>query len=147
MQLKGSGTRILHLDLAGRGVFVSGGFSMTSKREIKSHWRSATRLVHAGQARSGFKATAEPVYFTSGYIYESAEEAEAAFNNSQPRFVYSRFSNPTVSMFEERMADLEGAEAARGTASGMAAVFAALACQVKAGDRIVSSDALFGSCQ
>jgi O-succinylhomoserine sulfhydrylase len=84
---------------------------------------------------------------TSGYIYDSAEEAEAAFNNSQPRFVYSRFGNPTVAMFEERMADLEGAEAARATASGMAAVFAALACQVKAGDRIVSSDALFGSCQ
>jgi O-succinylhomoserine sulfhydrylase len=120
---------------------------MTSKRETKSHWRSATRLVHAGQSRSGFKETAEPIYFTSGYIYESAEEAEAAFNNSQPRFVYSRFGNPTVSMFEERMADLEGAEAARGTASGMAAVFASLACQVKAGDRIVSSDALFGSCQ
>jgi O-succinylhomoserine sulfhydrylase len=120
---------------------------MTIKRETKSHWRSATRLVHAGQSRSGFKETAEPVYFTSGYIYESAEEAEAAFNNSQPRFVYSRFGNPTVAMFEERMADLEGAEAARGTASGMAAVFAALACQVKAGDRIVSSDALFGSCQ
>jgi len=120
---------------------------MTSKRETKSHWRSATRLVHAGQSRSGFKETAEPVYFTSGYIYESAEEAEAAFNNSQPRFVYSRFGNPTVAMFEERMADLEGAEAARGTASGMAAVFAALACQVKTGDRIVSSDALFGSCQ
>jgi O-succinylhomoserine sulfhydrylase len=120
---------------------------MTSKRETKSHWRSATRLVHAGQSRSGFKETSEPVYFTSGYIYESAEEAEAAFNNTQPRFVYSRFGNPTVAMFEERMADLEGAEAARGTASGMAAVFAALACQVKAGDRIVSSDALFGSCQ
>jgi len=120
---------------------------MTSKRDIKPHWRSATRLVHAGQSRSGFKETAETVYFTSGYVYDSAEEAEAAFNNSQPRFVYSRFGNPTVSMFEERMADLEGAEAARGTASGMAAVFAAIACQVKAGDRIVSSDALFGSCQ
>jgi O-succinylhomoserine sulfhydrylase len=120
---------------------------MASKRETKSHWRSATRLVHAGQSRSGFKETAEPVYLTSGYIYESAEEAEAAFNNSQPRFVYSRFGNPTVAMFEERMADLEGAEVARGTSSGMAAVFAALACQVKSGDRIVSSDALFGSCQ
>jgi O-succinylhomoserine sulfhydrylase len=103
--------------------------------------------VHAGQARSGFKETAETVYFTSGYVYDSAEEAEAAFNNSQPRFVYSRFGNPTVAMFEERMADLEGAEAARGVASGMAAVFAALACQLKAGDRVVSSDALFGSCQ
>jgi O-succinylhomoserine sulfhydrylase len=120
---------------------------MANKREIKRQWRPATRLVHAGQTRSAFKETAEAVYLTSGYIYDSAEEAEAAFNNSQPRFVYSRFGNPTVAMFEERMADLEGAEAARATASGMAAVFAALACQVKSGDRIVSSDALFGSCQ
>jgi O-succinylhomoserine sulfhydrylase len=119
---------------------------MTSKRTTKSNWRAATRLVHAGQARSGFKETAEAVYMTSGYIYDSAEEAEAAFNNSKPRFVYSRFANPTVAMFEERMTDLEGAEAARATSSGMAAVFAALACQVKAGDRIVASDALFGSC-
>jgi O-succinylhomoserine sulfhydrylase len=120
---------------------------MANKREIKKQWRPATRLVHAGQTRSSFKETAEAVYMTSGYIYESAEEAEGAFNNTQPRFVYSRFGNPTVAMFEERMADLEGAEAARATSSGMAAVFAALACQVQAGDRIVSSDALFGSCQ
>jgi O-succinylhomoserine sulfhydrylase len=119
---------------------------MTSKRTTKPHWQAATRLVHAGQARSGFKETAEAVYMTSGYVYDSAEEAEAAFNNSKPRFVYSRFANPTVAMFEERMVDLEGAEAARATSSGMAAVFAALACQVKSGDRIVSSDALFGSC-
>ena len=126
---------------------MSEGVHMTSKRETKPHWRSATRLVHAGQSRSQFKETAEAVYLTSGYIYESAEEAEAAFDNSKPRFVYSRFGNPTVAMFEERMADLEGAEAARATASGMAAVFAALACQLKSGDRIVSSDALFGSCQ
>ncbi|HVO03706.1 MAG TPA: O-succinylhomoserine sulfhydrylase [Candidatus Cybelea sp.] len=120
---------------------------MANKRETKRNWRPATRLVHAGQQRSAFKETAEAVYLTSGYVYDSAEEAEAAFNNSQPRFVYSRFGNPTVAMFEERMADLEGAEAARATASGMAAVFAALACQLKSGDRVVSSDALFGSCQ
>jgi O-succinylhomoserine sulfhydrylase len=119
---------------------------MTNKRKTKSNWRAATRLVHAGQARSGFKETAEAVYMTSGYVYDSAEEAEAAFNNSKPRFVYSRFANPTVAMFEERMTDLEGAEAARATSSGMAAVFAALACQVKAGDRVVAADALFGSC-
>jgi O-succinylhomoserine sulfhydrylase len=120
---------------------------MTIKREIQPNWRPATRMVHGGQLRSQFKETAEAIYMTSGYVYGSAEEAEAAFDNSQPRFVYSRFGNPTVAMFEERMALLEGAEAARATASGMAAVFAALACQVKAGDRIVSSDALFGSCQ
>jgi O-succinylhomoserine sulfhydrylase len=119
---------------------------MISKRKTKPHWGAATRLVHAGQTRSGFKETSEAIYMTSGYIYESAEEAEAAFNNSKPRFVYSRYANPTVAMFEERMADLEGAETARTTSSGMAAVFAALACQVKSGDHVVSSDALFGSC-
>ncbi len=120
---------------------------MTIKREIKDSWRPATRLVHGGQLRSQYKETAETIYMTSGYVYESAEEAEAAFDNSQPRFVYSRFGNPTVSMFEERLALLEGAEAARATGSGMAAVFAALACQLKAGDRVVAADALFGSCQ
>ena len=119
---------------------------MTVKRDIKKSWRPATKLVHAGQLRSQFKETAETIYMSSGYVYESAEEAESAFDNSQPRFVYSRFGNPTVSMFEGRMAALEGAEAARATSSGMAAVFAAIASLVKTGDRIVASDALFGSC-
>lgn len=120
---------------------------MTVTRNIKANWKAATKLVHAGQARSHFKETSETIYMSSGYVYDSAEEAEAAFDNSKPRFVYSRFGNPTVAMFESRMAAIEGAEAARATSSGMAAVFAALACQVKAGDRIVASDALFGSCQ
>ncbi len=120
---------------------------MTVKRDIKANWKAATKLVHAGQLRSQFKETAETIYMSSGYVYENAEEAEAAFDNSQPRFVYSRFGNPTVSMFEARMAALEGAEAARATSSGMAAVFAAIASLVKSGDRIVASDALFGSCQ
>ncbi|MET1029195.1 MAG: O-succinylhomoserine sulfhydrylase [Dongiaceae bacterium] len=120
---------------------------MTVKRDIKPSWRPATRMVHGGQQRSQFKETAEAIYMTSGFVYQNAEEAEAAFDNSQPRFVYSRFGNPTVSMFEERMALLEGAEVARATGSGMAAVFAALACQLKAGDRVVAADALFGSCQ
>ncbi len=84
---------------------------------------------------------------TSGYVYASAEEAEAAFANKNPHFIYSRFSNPTVQMFEQRMALLEGTEAARATASGMAAVFASLMSLVRAGDRVVASDALFGSCQ
>jgi O-succinylhomoserine sulfhydrylase len=110
-------------------------------------WRAQTRMIHGGVLRSDFKETAEAIYLTSGYVYESAEEAEAAFANTKPRFVYSRFSNPTVQMFETRMAELERAEAARATASGMAAVFASLLCQLKAGDRVVSSDALFGSCQ
>lgn len=120
---------------------------MTVKRDIKASWNAATKLVHAGQTRSQFKETSETIYMTSGYVYETAEEAEAAFDNSQPRFVYSRFGNPTVSMFEQRMAAIEGAEAARATSSGMAAVFASIASLVKSGDRIVASDALFGSCQ
>jgi O-succinylhomoserine sulfhydrylase len=110
-------------------------------------WGAQTRMVHGGVLRSEFRETAEAIFLTSGYVYDSAEEAEAAFANTKPRFVYSRFSNPTVQMFETRMAQLEGAEAARATASGMAAVFASLMCQLKAGDRVVSSDALFGSCQ
>jgi O-succinylhomoserine sulfhydrylase len=116
------------------------------KREIRPEWDLATQMVHGGQVRSQHAETAETIYMTSGYIYASAEEAEAAFNNSKPRFVYGRYGNPTVAMFEERMALLEGAEAARATSSGMAAVFASLACLVKAGDRVVASNALFGSC-
>jgi O-succinylhomoserine sulfhydrylase len=116
------------------------------KREILPEWGLATQMVHGGTIRSQHAETAETIYMTSGYIYQSAEEAEAAFDNSRPRYVYGRFGNPTVSMFEERMALLEGAEAARATASGMAAVFASIACLVKAGDRVVASDALFGSC-
>ena len=119
---------------------------MTRDKDVTKGWRPATRLVHGGVLRSQFMETAEAIYMNSGYTYGSAEEAEAAFDNSKPRFVYSRYANPTVQMFEERMALLEGAEACRGTSSGMAAVFAALLCQLKTGDRIVSSDALFGSC-
>ena len=119
----------------------------SSSAAIAQGWRAQTRMIHGGVLRSDFKETAEAIYLTSGYVYESAEEAEAAFANTKPRFVYSRFSNPTVQMFETRMAELERAEAARATASGMAAVFASLMCQLKAGDRVVSSDALFGSCQ
>jgi len=110
-------------------------------------WRLATRLVQGGVMRSPFGETCEGLYMTSGYVYGSAEEAEAAFANIKPRFIYSRFSNPTVQMFEQRMALIEGAEAARATATGMAAVFAALLSLLKAGERVVASDALFGSCQ
>ena len=120
---------------------------MTEDRPEPAKWRPRTRLVHGGQLRSQFAETCEALYLTSGYVYESAEQAEAAFANRVTRFIYSRYANPTLSMFEERMALIEGAETARATASGMAAVFAALMCQLKAGDRVVSSDALFGSCQ
>jgi O-succinylhomoserine sulfhydrylase len=122
---------------------------MSAKRSTTGgvkDWRQQTRLVRGGLARSGFEETAEAIYMTSGYVYQSAEEAEAAFKGEVTRFVYSRYANPTVSMFEERLRLLEGAETCRGTASGMAAVFAALICQLKAGDRVVASRALFGSC-
>jgi len=109
-------------------------------------WRRATLLTHSGLTRSEHMETCEAVFLTSGYVYRNAEEAESAFANDGSRFVYSRYANPTVAMFEERLRLLEGAEACRATASGMAAVFASLACFVKAGDRVVASRALFGSC-
>src|SRR6185437_9066516 len=91
--------------------------------------------------------TSEALFLTQGYIYDSAEQCEARFSGKEPGYVYSRYSNPTVSMFEKRMAALEGAEAARATATGMAAVTTALMGQVKAGDHVVAAKALFGSCR
>ena len=110
-------------------------------------FRAQTNLVRGGLVRSPFDETSEALYLTSGYVYGSPEEAEAAFKGESDRFVYSRYANPTVAMFEERLRLLEGAEACRATASGMAAVFASIMCQVNAGDRVVASRALFGSCQ
>ncbi len=118
-----------------------------SKNENEKSWRLATQLVRGGTMRSGFGETSEAIFMTSGFRYDSAEAAEARFRNEQPGFVYSRFGNPTVEMFEQRMALLEGAEAARATATGMAAVNAALMCQLKAGDEVVSARAVFGSCR
>ena len=109
--------------------------------------RPATRLVHGGTLRSPFGETSEALFLTQGFVYETAEAAEARFKGEDPGFIYARFSNPTVRMFEERMALLEGAEDARATASGMAAVTAALMGQVKAGDHVVAAKALFGSCR
>lgn len=106
----------------------------------------ATKAVHAGTLRSQFGETSEALFLTQGYVYDSAEQAEARFLNTQPGYQYSRFSNPTVTMFEERMAALEGAEVARATATGMAAVTAALLSQLSAGDHIIAARALFGSC-
>ncbi len=110
-------------------------------------WRPATELVHAGTLRSQFGETSEAIFLNSGYVYDSAEQAEARFKGDEEGFVYSRYANPTVAMFEARMCALEGAEAARGTASGMAAVAASLLSHLKAGDHIVSARALFGSCR
>ncbi len=119
---------------------------MGTKKKDSSNWRPATRLVRGGQERSQFDETSEALYMTSGYVYESPEEAEQAFKGEKDRFVYSRYANPTVAMFEERLGLLEGADYCNATASGMAAVFASLGCMLKAGDRVVASRALFGSC-
>ena len=108
--------------------------------------RPRTLLVRGGLKRSQFQETSEAIFATSGYVYDNAEEAEASFKGEKQRYIYSRFSNPTVSMFEERLAALEGAEVCRATASGMSAVFAAIACYARAGDRVVAPRALFGSC-
>ncbi len=112
----------------------------------ESSWRPQTRLVRGGLKRSAFAETSEAIYLTSGFVYDSAEEAEDAFANRVDRFIYSRYDNPTVAMFEERLRLTEGAEACRATASGMAAVFASLACMVESGDHVVGARALFGSC-
>jgi len=117
---------------------------MTNK---KQNWKPATQLVHSGVLRSGFGETAEAIYLTQGYVYETAEAAEARFKGEEPGFIYSRYANPTVDMFEKRMCALEGAEDARALASGMAAVTAAVLCSLKAGDHIVAARALFGSCR
>jgi O-succinylhomoserine sulfhydrylase len=117
-----------------------------SSRPIRT-WRPRTRQVRGGLERTGFSETSEAMFLTSGYVYDSAAEAEASFDGTLDRMVYSRFKNPTVAMFEQRLAEIEGAPACRATASGMAAVHAALMCQVRAGDRVVASRALFGSCQ
>ncbi|MGQ3674807.1 O-succinylhomoserine sulfhydrylase [Xanthobacter sp. TB0139] len=104
-----------------------------------------TRLVHGGTLRSGFGETSEALFLTQGFVYDNAESCEARFKGDEPGFVYSRYANPTTEMFEQRMALIEGAEAARATASGMAAVHAALLCQVSAGDHVLAAHALFGS--
>ncbi|MGZ8299085.1 MAG: O-succinylhomoserine sulfhydrylase [Rhodoplanes sp.] len=106
-----------------------------------------TRLVQAGTLRSQFGETSESLFLTQGFVYDSAEECEERFASATPGFLYSRFSNPTVAMFETRMAAFEGAEAARATATGMAAVTAALVGQVRAGDHVVAAKALFGACR
>jgi len=110
-------------------------------------YRPETRLVQAGTLRSQYGETSEALFLTQGYVYDSSAQAEARFKNEDPGFQYSRFANPTVSMFENRMAAFEGAEAARATATGMAAVTVALQGQLKAGDHVVASKAMFGSCR
>ena len=109
--------------------------------------RPETRLVHSGILRSQFAENSEALFLTQGYVYDEAETAEARFSGKEPGFVYSRYANPTIAMFESRLAALEGAEACRATASGMAAVTSAMLCLVRAGDHVVAGRALFGSCR
>lgn len=108
---------------------------------------SNTNLVRGGLNRSQFNETSEALFLTSGFVYKSAEQAEAIFKGSKKGFQYSRYSNPTVEIFEKRLALLDGSEDCFATASGMAAIFFSLMCQLKAGDHVVSSSALFGSCK
>ena len=118
----------------------------TRQDEGIANWRPQTRAVRGGLRRSDFEETSEALFLTSGYVYPNAEAAEAAFSGTLDRFQYSRFSNPTVSTFEDRLAALEGAEACRATATGMAAVFYSLLALLRAGDRVVAARQLFGSC-
>src|SRR4051812_40434025 len=111
-----------------------------------ARYRPETRLVHAGILRSQFGETSEALFLTQGYIYESSAQAERRFKNEEPGYQYSRFANPTVAMFEARMAAFEGAEAARATATGMAAGTGALLGPLQAGGYPVAPQAAFWSC-
>jgi O-succinylhomoserine sulfhydrylase len=115
--------------------------------EVTSGWRPATRLVRGGTKRTEVGETSEALFLTSGYCYDDAEEAAARFRSERPGMTYSRLQNPTVEMLESRLALIEGAQAARATASGMAAMTGALLCQLNAGDHLVAGRALFGSCR
>lgn len=117
-----------------------------SETTSTKRYRPETRLVHGGTLRSQFGETSEALFLTQGYVYDSAEQCEARFKGQDPGFIYSRYSNPTIEMFERRMIELEGAEAARSTATGMAAVTTAILAPLRAGDHVVASKALFGSC-
>jgi O-succinylhomoserine sulfhydrylase len=112
-----------------------------------ANYRPETRLVHSGTLRSQFNETSEALFLTQGFVYDTAEQCEARFKGEDPGFLYSRFSNPNVSMFERRMIELEGAQAARATATGMAAVTTAILAPLKAGDHVVAAKAMFGSCR
>src|SRR5438309_2676992 len=117
-----------------------------SEAKATTRYRPETKLVHSGALRSQFGETSEALFLTQGFVYDTAEQCEARFKGEDPGFIYSRYSNPTISMFERRMIELEGAEAARSAATGMAAVTTAILAPLKAGDHVVASKALFGSC-
>ncbi|MEI8177217.1 O-succinylhomoserine sulfhydrylase [Aestuariivirga sp.] len=119
---------------------------MKKRKSDPSTWGDATKLVRGGLDRTKHGETSEALFLNSGFVYDQPETAESRFAGEDDGYVYGRYGNPTVTMFEERLALLEGAEACYAVASGMAAVFGALACQLKAGDHLVASRALFGSC-
>lgn len=118
-----------------------------TKKQNANNWQPETQLVHGGVLRSQFGETSEAMFLTQGFVYNSAEQAEARFKNEDPGFQYSRFSNPTVQMFEDRLKLFEGAEECRATATGMAAVTASMLSYMKTGDHIVAARAMFGSCR
>ena len=120
---------------------------MSIAKPAASSYRPETRLIHSGVLRSQFNETAEALFLTQGFVYDTAEQCEARFTGDDPGFIYSRFSNPNVSTFERRMCELEGAEAARATATGMAAVTTAILAPLRAGDHVVAAKAMFGSCR
>jgi O-succinylhomoserine sulfhydrylase len=121
--------------------------SKSAASDATARYRPETRLIHSGTLRSEFGETSEALFLTQGYVYDSAEQCEARFKGNEPGYIYSRYSNPTIAMFERRMMELEGAEAARAAATGMAAVTTAILAPLKTGDHVVASKALFGSCR
>jgi O-succinylhomoserine sulfhydrylase len=138
---------------AGFFVTIFGGHDGGHMPETKAavsptaNYRPETRLVHSGTLRSEFGETSEAMFLTQGYVYDSAEQCEARFKGEDPGYIYSRYSNPTIGMFERRMIEMEGAEAGRSTATGMAAVTTAVLAPLKAGDHVVAAKAMFGSCR
>src|SRR3979411_120522 len=120
---------------------------VTAPTSSTARYRPETRLVHSGTLRSEFGETSEAPFLTQCYVYHSAEQCEARFKGDDPGYIYSRYSNPTIAMFERRMVELEGAETGRSTATGMAAVTTAMLAPLRAGDHVVAAKALFGSCR
>jgi O-succinylhomoserine sulfhydrylase len=116
-------------------------------RSLTSRWRPATQAVRGGTWRSEHGETSEALYLTSGYTYDTAEDVAARFAGEQAGMQYSRFQNPTVQMLEERIALMEGAEACKAQATGMAAMTSALLCMLSSGDHVVAGRAAFGSCR
>jgi O-succinylhomoserine sulfhydrylase len=134
------------------GFFVAAfkqrpGGHMSNSASHPARYRTETRLVHSGTIRSEFGETSEAMFLTQGYVYDTAEQCEARFKGEESGYIYSRYSNPTIAMFERRMIELEGAEAGRSTATGMAAVTTAILAPLKAGDHVVAAKAMFGSCR